>query len=208
MSDTTITEKITDTLSETVTNVLKKSGISDKLDRFGLYLVVPIVGVIVCGICGFQILSEQNTKNRNENMVLNSINRDLIINITKQIDNLHEKISDLEIKITEQLDKQDSTLKNISELPLLNIGKEKPISSCSSRISILMEELPGKPDIYIEENHHDNNEEKNIETNEGKNNDWIDTYDDDEVSNECYDSLPLNGVKKITGVKSFFWYAN
>ena len=208
MSDTTITEKITDTLSETVTNVLKKSGISDKLDKFSLYLVVPVVGVIICGICGFQILSEQNTKYRNENMVLNSINRDLINNLSKKFNNLNEKISDLEKKLTEKLDRQETTLITISELPLLNIGKEKPISSCSSRISILMEESPGKPGVYIAETNPINDDEKNEEKNEVKNNDWIDTYDDDEVTNECYDSLPLNGVKKITGIKSFFWYAN
>jgi hypothetical protein len=207
MSDTKITEKITDTLSETVSNVLKKSGISDKLDRVGLYLVVPFVGVILCGIFGFQMLSEQNTKCRNENIVLNSINTDLITNLSKKIDNLHEKISDLENKLSEKLDKQENTLKNIVELPLLNIGKEKPISSCSSKISIFMEESPGKPDIYIEENHSINNEERNGDINEVKNNEWIDTYDD-EVTNECYDSLPLNGIKKITGIKSFFWYAN
>lgn len=202
MSDTTITEKITDTLSETITNVLKKSGISDKLDKFGLYLVVPIVGVIVCGICGFQILSEQNTKYRNENMILNSINTDLITNLGKKINNLHEKISELETKITDKLDRQETLLITISEFPLLNIAKEKPISSSSSRISILMEESPGKPGVYIEETQPINNQEKNQE----KNNDWIDTYDDDEVMNECYDSLPLNKVKKLTGVKSFFWY--
>ena len=207
MSDPTITEKITDTLSETLTNVLKKSGISDKIDKFTLYLVVPFVGIFICGICGFKMLSEENTKNRNENMILNSINRDLITNLDKKINILHEKISELETKITEKFDTQETTLKTISELPLLNIGKEKPISSCSSRISVLMEESPGKPSLNIEENHSINTEKKNEDTNEIKNNDWIDTYDDDEVINECYDTLPLNGIKKITGVKSFFWYA-
>jgi hypothetical protein len=207
MSDTKITEKITDTLSETVTSVLKKSGISDKLDRVGLYLVVPFVGVILCGICGFQMLSEQNTKYRNENMVLNNINRDLITILSKKINSLNIKITDLEIKLNEKLDKQQITLTTISEMPLLNICKEKPISSCSSSISILMEESPKKPVIHIEENQDIINEEKIEENFEIKNNDWTDTYDD-ELINECYDTLPLNGSKKITGIKSFFWYVN
>jgi len=212
MSDT----KIKDTLSETVANVFKKSGLTDKLERFGLYLVVPFVGVIICGIYGFQILSEQNTKNRNENMVINSVNRDLIINLNNKIDSLNEKIS-------EKLDKQETTLTHISEMSLLNICKEKPISECSLRISKLTEELHGKPVVYIEEKielkdeekneekdeekNEEKYEEKDEEKNEEKNNDWIDTYDN-EVINECYDSLPLNGVKKLTSVKSFFWYEN
>jgi hypothetical protein len=209
MSDT----KIKDTLSETVANVFKKSGLSDKLERFGLYLVIPFVGVIICGIYGFQILSEQNTKNRNENMIINSVNRDLIINLNNKIDSLNEKIS-------EKLDKQETTLTHISEMSLFNICKEKPISEYSLNISKLTEELHGKQVVYIElkddelkddelkDDELKDDELKDDELkDEEKNNDWIDTYDN-EVINECYDSLPLNGVKKLTSVKSFFWYEN
>lgn len=202
MSDNKITEKITDTISETVTNVFKKSGLSDKLDRLGLYFVVPVVGIIICGFCGFQLLSEQNTKNKNENMVLNNVNRDLLINLNEKLDTLYEKISDIEKKLSEKLEKQQNAITSISELPILNICKEKPISSCSSNISIFMEESPAKPLINLDENHINNYEERTE--------DWIEPKDieDDELINECYDALPLNGVKKLTGIKSFLWYVN
>jgi hypothetical protein len=202
MSDNKITEKITDTISETVTNVFKKSGLSDKLDKLSFYFVVPVVGIIICGFCSFQILSEQNTKNKNENLVLNSINRDLIINLTHKIDDLCEKISDIEKKFSEKLEKQQTAITSISELPLLNICKEKPISSCSSNISILMEESPVKPQINVDDNYVNNYEERT----DG----WIEPKDieDDELINECYDAMPLNGVKKLTGIKSFLWYVN
>jgi hypothetical protein len=199
MSDTKIAEKITDTLSETLTNVLKKSGLSDKLDKIGLSLVFPVVGIILFGIYGFQILSEENTKNRNENIILNSINKDYINQLNSKI---------------EKIDKQQTTLNIISELPLLNIGKEKPISKSSSNASIFIEETSNNSitnigDEIINDNQNslqENNQDLIGSTEDLLEQKIVEIVDDDELINECYDSLPLNGVKKFTGIKSFFGY--
>jgi hypothetical protein len=214
MSDTKIAEKITDTLSETLTNVLKKSGLSDKLDKIGLSLVFPVVGIILFGIYGFQILSEENTKNRNENIILNSINKDYINQLNSKIERLNEKISILEKNLIEKIDKQQTTLNIISELPLLNIGKEKPISKSSSNASIFIEETSNNSitnigDEIINDNQNslqENNQDLIGSTEDLLEQKIVEIVDDDELINECYDSLPLNGVKKFTGIKSFFGY--
>lgn len=199
MSETSITDKITDSISVTVTNVLKKSGISDKIDKIGFYIFLPFVGFILVGVYGFQVLVKENIKNHDENMILHNTNKEFIIHLNNKIDILNEKISSLEKNLTERLDNQQTTLNNISEIPLLNICNEKSILSSSS-ISLSIDEINEEPVTYINEH-----KEENII--EDKNDEWFYSKDqeNDELINECYDNLPLNGVKKATGFKSLFW---
>lgn len=199
MSDTNITDKITDSISETVSNVFKKSGISDKIDKIGIYIFLPFVGFILVGAYGFRVLVKENIKNRDENITLQNVNKEFIIHLNNKIDILNEKISSLEKNVTEKLENQQTIMKNIIEIPILNICNENSILSSSS-ISLSIDEIDEEPII-------DSIEHKEENIIEHNNDDWIYSreQENDELMNECYDSLPLNGFKKATGFKGFFW---
>lgn len=210
MSEQTITEKLTEkisnTISETITNIFKKSDLSNKAYNFQLLLGISIIIPTAIGLLGY--FGYNNLMYENEK-IQDKIQYDIMYyylnntrfsqKINENIYILNEKIKFLEKELKEQLEKQDVALKTISEMPLLNICKDKPISNCSSSISILMEDSPRKPVLHIETDFSQNNEQQ-IELKDPKN------MEDDELIDESYDSIPLSNVKKVTGIKSFIWF--
>jgi len=202
-----LTEKITTTISETLNNIYKKSKLSDKAETItlilGISLLIP-TSIAILGYIGYNNLRDENKRLQRDIQQSYNLNYEYSHKINYNNDVLNNRISFLEKELKEQLEKQEGLLKTIIEMPLLNICKDKPISTCSSNISIFMEDSPRKPVIHIEqENENENINEVLIETNEisGTNN-----HDDSELLTECYDSIPLSNVKKVTGIKSFIWF--
>lgn len=87
--------------------------------------------------------------------------------------------------VNERLHQLQDKLDNLLESPILTIGKDKPLSPSRSDVSVILQDsMPNtEPENESEE------------------------YDD-ELINECYDSIPLNNSKKVTGLRSFIWFAN
>jgi hypothetical protein len=106
--------------------------------------------------------------------------------IIKKINNknkLNEERIDELIKINKQifeiLEKQNKILNEINETPLFNLSSRPTLSKSSSNLSFILEVSP----------------QKNIKANE---------LSDQEMLNECYDNLPCNNSKKITGLNKLF----
>jgi len=186
------TEKITNTISETITNIFKKSNLSNKANNvqllLGISLIIP-TAIGLLGYFGYNNLIYENKKLQYDMQQIYNLNYEY----SKK---LNDRINILEIELKEQLEKNHILLTTISETPLLNIYKDKPISACSSTISIMMEDSPGKPTIHIEE---ECNKQIDLQQDDK-------IVEDDELLNECYDSIPLSNTKKITGIKSFIWF--
>ena len=106
----------------------------------------------------------------------------------------------MEDKITKLSEDVQQLSNQINECYIFNICKDHPISHSSSNISITMEESPTKSIIHLSNQDHFSLENK---INEEKLEE-----EDDELIDECYDSIPLNNVKKVTGIKSFIWFSN
>lgn len=196
-----LTEKITTTISETLNNIYKKSELSDKAENIkillGISLLIPTT-IAILGYIGYNNLRYENKGLQRDIQQTYNLNYEYSQKLNNCIDAFNLKISILETELKEKFEKQQALLIAISETPLLNIYKEKPISTCSSNISIFMEDSPGKPVIHIEE---ENKTTENTNEKDGIHND-----DDNELLNECYDSIPLSNVKKVTGIKSFIWF--
>ena len=178
MSDSNLRDKI----SETIINVFKKTEVFEKIGKIGKMQFYVNSFLIISSIIGLT------------NIYINYCNID-------KIDNLEEKIKESEniLKYNIKINRKQNQiiynnlineLKNEVELTskLFNQIKESKIYkpemiSASTSISSFSQNLPPENhDIYVIDK---------------KNN------DDDELINECYDSIPLNNLKKNTGLNWF-----
>jgi len=219
MTEVKIVDNLTDKISESITNILKKTQISNKLDKLGYYLIIPATGIFLFSFYSFFSLYNQNKTIRDENILMNQININILNKLEDKILILNERISILEKDLKEQLEKQHIILTSINNIPILNIGRdEKEISRTSSNISLTNDTSPKNYDINT--NLYEDDTIKNYDQNEksyedynlsnvifdnkdNKDNEYI---NDDELLDDCYDSLPLNGVKKVTGLRSLLGF--
>jgi hypothetical protein len=195
MSENNLTEKI----SDAVINVFKKTNFVEQFRNMKFYfgsfvMVTSLVGI--SGLLMHYFNTEQITKNQEE---INSLrediltyNKSILISIKELC--LEEKIDNLEKKLVNSLEKQLYTLNEIKNLPLLSIGKIDRLSRNTSISSISLEtSLPKKVNSI------NSDEGWQISEQENKNKE-----EDNDFLNECYDTLPLNNVKKVTGIKGWF----
>lgn len=219
MTEVKIVDNLTDKISKSITNILKKTQISNKLDKLGYYLIIPTTGIFLFSFYSFFSLYNQNKTIRDENILMNQININILNKLEDKILILNERISILEKDLKEQLEKQHIILTSINNIPILNIGRdEKEISRTSSNISLTNDTSPKNYDINT--NLYEDDTIKNYDQNEksyedynlsnvifdnkdNKDNEYI---NDDELLDDCYDSLPLNGVKKVTGLRSLLGF--
>jgi hypothetical protein len=167
----------TDNISETITNVFKKTELFKKIEKIEFYvgsfvIVSSIIGItsIYMNYCNFnkiENLKEQIKGNENVlkyNIEINRKQNQVIYN-----------------KLIEQL---KSEIENTSRLiDKIKVLKPEMISASTSVSSF----APLKV-ITSHSNNHIIQED----------------IEDDELINECYDSIPLNNVKKTTGLSWLF----
>jgi len=201
MSDSNLTEKITDS----ITNVMKKTKVFDELKNIQFYfgsfvLVSSIVGITSVVIHYF------NAKNIEKNQKDISILREDIItynkNILLTIKQLYNE--DKFVNLEKILENHFNILNEIKNLPLLSIGKIDKLSRSTSVSSIVLDSPPKKVfSINSDEGWHiEHKEQENKEQgNKEQKNKEQEQYD---FFNECYDNIPLSNVKKVTGIKNWF----
>lgn len=191
MSDSNLTDKIT----ETITNVFKKTQVFEKVENIKFYInsfviISSIIGLtsIYINYCNLdRIKTLEETIKGSENVLkynieINRKQYQLVYNeLIEQLKN--------EVQISRKLLEQIIEIKNL---------KPEMISASTSisSFSPLKIVLPGENDDWINQN-----------------DDWINHIidkkdnsndDDDELISESYDSIPLNNLKKNTGLNWFF----
>lgn len=194
MSDSKISEK----LAESIDNAVKKTKLFDKLNRLefliGTFLMIPIVGMISFGITNYYI-HKQNKEHHNENSELyDNLNE----SINEHTSRLESRIYKLEEKIMQLIEQQQLCIKeeeeyslseSASDISSVTVITEDHMSSTMQIDTVCIEVVSEKNKEICQEKEDDKHKEE-----------------DDELINECYDSIPMNNIKKITGVNSLFWF--
>jgi hypothetical protein len=193
MSESNLTEKI----SDTITNVIKKTKFFEKLQNIEFYFTSFVMVSSVVGITGLVIHYYNANEIKKNQEEINNLRQDIItynidmITTIKQLC-VEEKFDNLEKKILKSIENQLITLNEIKNLPLLSVGKIDKLSRSTSVSSIFLESIPQKvSSINSDEGWHISEEEKN-------------KCEDNDLLNDCYDTMPLSNVKKVTGIKGWF----
>lgn len=180
MSDSNLTDKV----SETITNVFKKTEVFEKMEKiqfyFGSFVIISsIIGITsiymnYCNSNKIERLKEQIKGSENVLKYNIKINR-------KQNQIIYNKL------INEIKNELEFTSKLLNELKESKLYKPEMISATTSISSF----SPLKIMIPTE------NDDLNLQED-------IKDLEDNELMNECYDSIPLNNVKKTTGLTWLF----
>jgi GTPase involved in cell partitioning and DNA repair len=182
MSDTNLSEKI----SDSILNFFKKTTVLEKIDKFEFYIksIVFMSSIYLTGnmLCNYIMLQNQSKYNNNISSEVNCIKNIKIKMLYDNIIVLHNKIDALEVKLTNLIETQQYTLNKIYiSSTFLENPKQQNIKNDLPNLVTSIEEHD-----KIEE--HNKNEE-----------------DYCEISNECYDNIPLNNLKKTTGLKGWLF---
>ena len=179
----------------------KLNPLSLLVDKFDVKLFDKVDFIKKCatGIALFTLLTGIITF---ENYRINYYNNE---QITKKLRHENEeKINQLvesNKKIIEILEKQTKMLDEILENPLLNLSNIEPLTTSSSILSLspVLSQSSSMSLVTSPKNNElcENNSE-NVEQTEKVN------KEDLELLNECYDNLPCNNSKKITGINKLF----
>lgn len=185
MSDSNLTNKI----SETITGVFKKTKIFEKMEKMQFLVGTFVMITSIIGITSIY-MNYSNSNKIYQISYLISENQETISNLNNVeciIKKLENKIVQLEFKIDILLGNQKNIMNDIKNLPIYKIQGINVSTSTSafspikkSNINILYE------DTEIVDNHRK-----------------INDADDNELLDECYDSIPLNNIK-TTGLSWLF----
>jgi hypothetical protein len=200
MTDKNLAEKITDTIAVKITSAINETKmfekISDVTNYMGLYIGAFTLFTSVIGITNIAIhYSNINSSNENTKLL-----RENIFNISQGIEmnryNFDNKINKLEIRFNKLLESKFNTLLEIqknclNEINNLHIERKNYISKSTSISGITF--ISDKEDV---------NQEELLD--EYKKINYVLDEKDDELLNECYDSLPLNNFKKNTALNWLF----
>ena len=203
MTDSILTDKI----SETITNVFKKTKVFEKIEKMEFLVGTFVIISSIIGLTNVYF----NYSNLNKVNKITKIFLDKEENICKTIDINHSvsikffenKINELEEKLSLILENQHKLLIEMNEiknLPILTIGKADTLSKSTSVSSLLFESPDNDNDNDNDNNNNNNNnfyfQQNNLEQD---NNELL-----DELMDECYDSIPLSNIKKNTGLTWLF----
>lgn len=172
-------------LTDALNNIMKKTKFFEKLDKIQFYVGSFVLFSSIIGIAGIFI---QYSNINNNKKIIDKIE----LKYNENLHHLNNKISDLEYKLVYLMDNQQNYLDKIKHSPLIIIGKQENISTSSSISSLI--DLSKK---NINEQNEENKQKCKIEQK--------DIIEDDELINECYDIIPLNNNKKITGIKRWLF---
>lgn len=190
MSDLNLTDKV----SETITNIFKKTEVFEKIENIQFYLnsfvvISSIIGItsIYINYCNLDKIKCLEYKIKETEKILNyniKINR-------KQNQIIYNKLID-------ELKKQvEISSKLISKITETQSFKPEMISASTSITSF----SPLKITMPIETDDIVNQNDDWVNQNDYKNNN-IDS--DDELIKECYDSIPMNNAKKYISLNWLF----
>jgi hypothetical protein len=182
MSETNITEKITNSISD----VFKKTKIFEKIQRFEFYIgsfvfISSIIGITGIGINYYNndLINKKLDKLYN-NKELNEIKELKELNVIKELNEIKEILNENKNKVTEIRNEYiilfERQQKILEEILNINCYREN-----NSRESILPDEIPINNTELISE-------------------------PDDELIDECYDSIPLSNAKKVPSIKNLIWF--
>jgi len=187
MSDNNLTEKI----SETITNAFKKTKVFEKIGRIEIYIssfivistIISLTNMYInyCNMDRIKCLEDKIEGTENvlkHNIEINRLQNSLCN---------HKIIKNIKDGMSITIDAQEKIIEKIIEVKILSENSKKELLSERRSISDL---CPIKTF-------------KSIDSIDGWKNNIIHQEDikemeDDELLNECYDSIPLNNLKKNT----------
>lgn len=200
MTDSNLTEK----MSLSITKAFKKTDFFEKFERMRFYTYSFIVFSSIIGISGL-VMHYLNTNAMIENFNnLNRAKKDISNDIDLKNDllnkKLEEKINELENKILALLNEQTVMLNDVANLSI--VEKKEVVSRATSVSSFISELAPKKNESMVsDEGWHLSEKDESLDNVNYVN----DVNNDDEIMNECYDSIPLNNFKKVTGLKGWLF---
>jgi hypothetical protein len=201
------------------TKISTISNFIDKLDISKIINKIDFIKNCATGIGLFTFISclitfEHYRKNVNQNDEFNKK-----INANKCNNKIHEnKLDELiksNVKILQMLEKHEKILDNILQNPLLNLSNKETLTNCSSSLSSLSsliircesEQEENQVDDYLNYYTDEPNQELIHEIEKPNHepiNEIVESNEDIELLNECYDSFPCNNSKKISSLNKLF----
>jgi hypothetical protein len=186
MSD--INSNLTEKISETITNAFKKTKVFEKIGKIEIYIgsfivISSIISLtsIYMNYCNMDRIKKFEDKIEGcENILKHNIE----INRLKNALHHHKIIKNIKDGITISNDAQEKIIEKIMDMNLLlQNSKRQLISQATSMTALSPFKSIASNDEWKENVIHGED---------------IKDMEDDELLNECYDSIPLNNLKKKT----------
>ena len=197
MSDINVTDKI----SETITSAFKKTEVFEKFGKIQFYINSFLIVTTIIGVTSISInlltRSEINDIKHelqgNENVLKYHIDINRKRNLIEHC-NLKSEILILNKQLSLLLENQEKIVSSLEEMKLIKNSEEHRLSINISKIDCMPASTsmntfsPIKIPLILETN----------------NGDDVKDQEYDELINECYDAIPLNNLKKNTGLSWLF----
>ncbi len=198
MSDINITDKI----SETITNTLKKTEVFEKIGKIQFYINSFLIVTIFFGVTTisinmltrFDIGNMKEELEGNENILKYHIDINRKRNLIEHC-GLKSEILILNKQMALLLENQEKIISQLEDIKLIKNSEEHRLSiniskiDCMSASTSMNTFSPIKIPLLLD---------TNIIDDDIKDNEY------DELLNECYDTIPLNNFKKTTGLSWLF----
>jgi hypothetical protein len=196
---------VTDRISETITNVLKKTEVFEKIVNLKFYVNSFIIITTIVGVTTIymNILNTANINDikedirENENILKYNIEINRKRNLIEHC-NLKSEIQILNKQLSLLLENQENIITSLEEMKLIKISEQNKLTinisknDCISASTSMNSFSPIKIPIILDESFVSN------VTDDNKDKEY------DELLNECYDAIPLNNIKKTTGLNWLF----
>lgn len=225
MSDSNLTEK----LSESITNVFKKTKVFEKINNIEFYAWSFVTITSIYGIVNLLSNNYHYYRNYNKNIEYNKKLKSNYENIIKNHTILADSILKNNELLQEKINKLEKKIDDILNLPILNIIKKDETVVEDEKFNEEMKEIEEKmkeveEEIIIEKSlvsespynyliekditnisditDNTNNEIKVIEDEEDE--DEVDKEEYKDLVDESYNSLPCVNGNKLTGINRLF----
>lgn len=192
MADSNLTDK----LSETITNVFKKTKVFEKMSKIQFLLGTFVILSSIFGIT--EIYMHYSNSNKIDEISENQENIYNIIEINSSV--IKNRINQLEFKLSILLENQKNMINDIKNLPIYKIQKIHGINvSTSTSAFSPIKHIDNINDSYNKDDNINITSIDDLNTEQKK----IKEIEDNELIDECYDSIPLNNIK-TTGLSWLF----
>ena len=190
MSESNLTDKV----SEAITNAFKKTKVFEKTDKILICFWTFIISSSIVGLSNIYInyCNSKRLKNLEEKIESSeNVLKNIEINRKKNAMCYNKIIEQLKYNISVSTDMQQILNEKLLEIKeLLQNPKKELIMSTNTSVTTFS---PIKSVNSMDDLKHNVIEQEEPVF-----------YEDDELMNECYDSIPLNNVKKNTGLTWLF----
>lgn len=184
MSDSNLTERV----SETITSAIKKTLAFEKICKIEFYVGTFVIMSSIIGLTNIYINYHNANKIKNLEEKLegseNILRYKIEMNNKQNILYFNKIIEQLKIETSVSIDTQQKIIEKLMEITVLMQNSKKDVISASTSVTTFS---PIKSVNTIDDWKHD-----------------IIEQEDDELMNECYDTIPLNNLKKTTGLSWIF----